>query len=165
MIMPTIGSRSATHLIGATSAIIATLLYLNSIDGDLVFDDTVAIKSNADLRPSSPWTNLLRHDFWGYEITDNTSHKSYRPLCSATFKMNFHLHGLETMGYHLVNVAINALVCYLFALVSTCVFEGRLLPTLLSSLLYTAHPIHTEAVRFVCMHVCMNSYTDLCMHA
>lgn len=30
-----------------------------------VYDDRSAILSNPDVRPSAPWADLLRHDFWG----------------------------------------------------------------------------------------------------
>ena len=134
------------HLVGLGCSLLATVLYLRTLNGDLLFDDVVAIGANADLRPQSPWTNLVWHDFWGYDIMDNSSHKSYRPLCSATFKLNFHLHETEPMGYHLVNVVINAVVCYLFTALCGCVFELQLWPTVLSSVLFTVHPIHTEVV-------------------
>ena len=42
------------------------------------------------------------------------SHKSYRPLCVLTFRWNYLLHQLRPTGYHLVNVALHALVCALF---------------------------------------------------
>ncbi len=147
------------HGIATLCAVLAALLYTNSLSGDLVFDDTVAITANADLRPSSPWSNLLKHDFWGYKITDKSSHKSFRPICSATFKLNYLVHELSPFGYHGVNVVVNSLVCYLFVLVCGHVFcdhalpsghthpSGHALPTLLTGMLYTTHPIHTEAVR------------------
>ena len=137
------------HLIATVCGLLALLLYSNSLSGDLVFDDTVAITMNSDLRPSSPWSNLLYHDFWGYKITDKSSHKSFRPICTATFKLNYLLHGLTTFGYHGVNVIINSAVCYLFVLVCGRVYEGLTLPTLLTGLLYTTHPLHTEAVRLI----------------
>ena len=54
--------------VGLFCASLSTLLefYLNTLSGELVFnDDRKAIVENEDLRPSSPWTNLLWHDFWG----------------------------------------------------------------------------------------------------
>ena len=134
------------HLLGLLCGLFAVLLYLNTYNAELVFDDFAAVEENMDLRPMSPWTNLLWHDFWGYDITHHSSHKSYRPLCTATYKINYLLHELEPMGYHLGNVLVNAVVCYLFFLLSGRVFGYELWPTLVAGVLYTVHPIHTEAV-------------------
>ena len=130
-------------------ASLSVLLYLNSLAGELVFDDRAAIVENKDLRPSSPWTNLLWHDFWGDELTHHKSHKSYRPLSSATFKLNYHFHQLDVFGYHVVNVLLSGLVCYLFTQVCELVFSGskQTWGASLAGLLFTTHPVHTEAVR------------------
>ncbi|MPC35841.1 Transmembrane and TPR repeat-containing protein 3 [Portunus trituberculatus] len=42
------------------------------------------------------------------------SHKSYRPLCVLTFRLNYLLHGLEPLGYHLVNMLLHGVVCILY---------------------------------------------------
>ena len=125
---------------------LSLLLYLNSLAGDLVFDDRAAIVENKDLFPSSPWSNLLWHDFWGDPLTNNKSHKSFRPLSSATFKLNYHLHGLSVTGYHLVNVLLNGLVTYLYVQFCELVFPRGVWSSLFAGLLFSAHPLHTEAV-------------------
>lgn len=67
-----------------------------------------AILTNPDLLSSTPWHRLLQNDFWGTPLNDKGSHGSYRPLCVATFRLNYLLGGLEPWGYHLVNVALHA---------------------------------------------------------
>jgi protein O-mannosyl-transferase len=42
------------------------------------------------------------------------SHKSYRPLCVLSFRLNYALHQLEPLGYHLVNMLLHCLVCLMF---------------------------------------------------
>ena len=132
-------------------ACVSVLLYLNTLHGDLVFDDQAAIVENKDLLPSSPWSNLLWHDFWGDPLTHNKSHKSYRPLSSATFKLNYHLHQLHVAGYHFVNILLNAIVCYLYIQLCEVIFLRRAWSTLIAGLLFASHPLHTEAVCIVCV--------------
>ena len=139
-------SSKAMLAVRLSCAFLSILLYLNSLTGQLVFDDRAAIIENGDLRPSAPWTNLLWHDFWGDDLAHHKSHKSYRPLASASFKINYHLHQLDETGYHLVNVVLNGLVCYLFVQTCEVVFSGNLGSVSLAGLLFAAHPIHTEAV-------------------
>ena len=75
------------------------------------------------------------------------SHKSYRPLCVATFRLNYLLHELQPMGYHLVNVLLHGAVCYLYVQLCGVIFSGAVWPALIAGLLFAVHPIHTEAVR------------------
>ena len=126
-------------------AAVAALLYLNSLDCGLVFDDIAAIKKNNDLRPSSSWLNLLYDDYWGQPMNYVHSHKSYRPLTVATFRLNYMLHELQPLGYHLVNVLLHSAVCYLYVLLCGVVFS-EVWPALIAGLLFAVHPIHTEAV-------------------
>ena len=131
---------------GALCAIVAILVYSNTLDCMLCFDDKVAIRENPDLRENVSWMNLLRNDFWGTPVSSAQSHKSYRPLCVATFRLNYMLHNLQPMGYHLVNVLLHGGVCYLFVQLCGVVFSAAVWPALISGLLFTVHPIHTEAV-------------------
>ena len=128
-------------------AIVGALLYANTLDCGMCFDDDTAIIKNGDLRPLAPWTNLLWNDFWGVPMNSTESHKSYRPLCVATFRLNYLLHELQPMGYHLVNVLLHSAVCFLYVQLCGVVF-GEAWPTLIAGLLFAVHPIHTEAVSF-----------------
>jgi protein O-mannosyl-transferase len=72
------------------------------------------------------------------------SHKSYRPLTVLTFRLNYLLHELQPLGYHLVNLLLHAGVTLLYH--SLC---ARLLSrpaAALAALLFAVHPVHTEAV-------------------
>jgi len=69
-----------------TVAALAAGVYWNSVDGQFVHDDIVAVVKNDDVRPDSSLVDILRHDFWGQSISSERSHKSYRPLCVATFR-------------------------------------------------------------------------------
>ncbi len=70
----------------AVLAALCALCYSNSLRGELVHDDVWAIINNPDVRPGSGLRNIFSNDFWGKRMADNTSHKSYRPLCILTFK-------------------------------------------------------------------------------
>lgn len=79
-------SRGLTALSYVAVAALAAGVYWNSVDGQFVHDDIVAVVKNDDVRPATPLVNILRHDFWGKPISSERSHKSYRPLCIATFR-------------------------------------------------------------------------------
>lgn len=75
-------------LLAYHSALIAAcaLCYSNTLWGEFVHDDVWAIVNNPDVRPGSSLRSIFTNDFWGKRMADNTSHKSYRPLCVLTFK-------------------------------------------------------------------------------
>ena len=126
----------------------ATLVYLNTLDCGFCFDDISAIEKNSDLRPTTPWTNLLWDDFWGTPMNKDGSHKSYRPLCVLLFRLNYYIHQLDPMGYHLGNVLLHSTVSTLFTLFCRfCVFHA-LTPAVVAGLLFALHPVHSEAVKY-----------------
>ncbi|XP_068742906.1 protein O-mannosyl-transferase TMTC1-like [Montipora capricornis] len=120
--------------------------YLNTLEYALVHDDVFAIKDNLDIRPETPLQNLLSNDFWGKPMWSNTSHKSYRPLCTLTFRMNYAIHGLNPLGYHAVNVVLHCLVCLLYTYMCDVVAFKSFPLAILAGLLFSTHPVHTEAV-------------------
>lgn len=132
-----------------TLAFTSIACYLNSLENDLVHDDVFAIGDNLDIRPETPLQNLFSNDFWGKPMWSNTSHKSYRPLCTLTFRMNYAAHGLNPFGYHAVNVVLHGLVCLLYTFISDVVVFKSFPPAFLAGILFSTHPVHTEAVSMV----------------
>ncbi|XP_022378406.1 transmembrane and TPR repeat-containing protein 1 isoform X2 [Enhydra lutris kenyoni] len=123
------------------------LCYGRSLQGEFVHDDVWAIVNNPDVRPGAPlrW-GIFTNDFWGKGMAENTSHKSYRPLCVLTFKLNIFLTGMNPFYFHAVNVVLHCLVT--LVLMYTCdkaVFRNRGL-AFATALLFAVHPVHTEAV-------------------
>ncbi|XP_051911797.1 protein O-mannosyl-transferase TMTC1 isoform X2 [Hippocampus zosterae] len=125
---------------------LCVLCYSNSIHGELVHDDVWAIVNNPDVRPNSSLRNIFTNDFWGKRMSDNSSHKSYRPFCILTFKLNILLGGMTPLYFHMVNVCLHcAVTCLLMHTCERCVFEESHL-AFATSVLFAVHPVHTEAV-------------------
>ncbi|XP_059582472.1 protein O-mannosyl-transferase TMTC1 isoform X4 [Alligator mississippiensis] len=125
---------------------LGALCFGNSLRGEFVHDDVWAIVNNPDVRPAAPLPALFADDFWGKRMADNTSHKSYRPLCTLTFKLNILLAGMNPFYFHAVNVILHCLVTVV--LMYTCdkaVFKDCRL-AFVTALFFAVHPIHTEAV-------------------
>ena len=97
---------------------------------------------------TSPLTNLLTNDFWGTPLSHSGSHKSYRPLCSLTFKLNTIWSGLNPYGFHLVNILLHCIATYLFTQLAKSQFSKSKSKAaiIISSLAFALNPIHTEAV-------------------
>ena len=137
-----------TRTVALCCSLMSCLVYLDTLDLGFCFDDHSAIVSNEDLKPGSPWSNLLFDDFWGTPMNVEGSHKSYRPLCVLTFRLNYFLHALQPYGYHFVNVILHAAVTFLFVRVCCSVVECSDVVCFVAGALFAVHPIHTEAVSF-----------------
>ena len=101
------------------------------------------------------------------------SHKSYRPVTTASYRVNHSFFGLEPYSYavgfdmctvlicilnrrfHVVNVLLHGLVCGLFAVVCSRLFPGSLPQALAPAAIFAAHAIHTEAVRRTAVLSCI----------
>ncbi len=136
--------------------------YSNTFQSPFVFDDYPRIVENHQIR------NLDNFLKFGIITT-------HRPLVDFTFALNYHFHGLEVWGYHLVNALIHILngwLVYFITLQIVGVLYAPLptshfpLSTLLSSpqramalataLFFTLHPLQTQAVTYI-----VQRYTSL----
>ena len=132
-------------------ACVACLLYANTLTNDLVFDDAYVVTGQKAIR--HPWN--LREIFGGrYYGELREQDPLYRPLTIWALALNdglnraFGLPGEHPVGFHLTNVFLHALVgCALYwFLTGAGISTGA---SLTASLLFAAHPIHTEAVASV----------------
>ncbi|CAK1577847.1 unnamed protein product [Parnassius mnemosyne] len=124
----------------------AVLSYVNSLNGDFVHDDIPAIVTNGDVIGINSFKELFLNDFWGTPMSDASSHKSYRPLTTLSFRLNHVLAGLQPWWWHACNVSLHAACCALVT--RACVAIARLQRPFaaLAALLFAVHPVHTEAV-------------------
>ncbi|XP_061580646.1 protein O-mannosyl-transferase TMTC4 [Cololabis saira] len=140
-------------------ALLALLCFINSYDGEFVFDDSEAIINNKDLRPATPLNNIWMNDFWGSNLRSNSSHKSYRPFTVLTFRLNYLVAGgLHPVGFHVLNIVLHAVISALMMDVFAVLIGGlahdeggrtlNLAPktSFLAAVLFAAHPVHTESV-------------------
>ncbi|KAG8439538.1 hypothetical protein GDO86_005660 [Hymenochirus boettgeri] len=118
--------------------------YWNSLFCGFVFDDVSAILDNKDLHPSTPLKKLFQNDFWGTPMSEERSHKSYRPLTVLTFRLNYLFSELNAVSYHLLNLILHAVVCVVFLKVCKLFLDTK--SSYMAALLFAVHPIHTEAV-------------------
>jgi hypothetical protein len=120
-------------------------IFLNSLHGELIFDDVHAVQRNKDVLGGTTLSELFLNDFWGEPISSNSSHKSYRPFTVLTFRANHMIHGMHPTGYHFVNVAFHALVSALSERVYTVLLKDSAVAET-AALLFALHPVHCEAV-------------------
>ncbi|XP_050393145.1 protein O-mannosyl-transferase TMTC1 [Patella vulgata] len=130
----------------AIPVLLAAICYYNSLNGEFVHDDIFAIKKNPDVNGKAPASGFWWNDFWGKRIHLNNSHKSYRPLTTLSFRINYELSGGRAYWFHVVNVILHCITTGLFTYLLHDVFNISTTACFFTSLLFAVHPIHTEAV-------------------
>ncbi|KAI2803979.1 Protein O-mannosyl-transferase tmtc4 [Blomia tropicalis] len=140
-----------------------TFCFGQSLFAKFVFDDNEALINNLDVNPGqSELFQLFKHDFWGNNITDSKSHRSYRPLTILLFRWiakhsRSNINGLlKPSYYHAANLISYLILCCLLYetlrrlltikwIQKSSTKESDQL-SLLTTLLFTIHPIHCESV-------------------
>jgi protein O-mannosyl-transferase len=123
------------------------LVYLNSFNGQLLYDDRVLINAS-DMQPLWPLSKIL---FSPDAIS--------RPLVALSLAMNYAISGEGVWSYHVVNLAIHLLAALvLFGVIRRALTGDRLserfgmasTPLALTvALIWTVHPLQTESVTYI----------------
>lgn len=113
-----------------------------------MFDDSVAIVRNADVIGANVSIfTIFAHDFWGANLTDSTSHKSYRPLVILMFRWEVQAFGLVAGYMKATNLLLHCIASCLVLVVLRRLFSKvNRVPAFLAALMFAVHPVHTEAV-------------------
>lgn len=126
-------------------AVIGFLLYTNTIKHDYVLDDVGAITGNEFvLKGLKGIPEIIKNQMWHF---DNVNLGYYRPLSLITFAIENQFFPNNPHISHLGNVLLYALTGFFVCLLLMDVFRN-LHPAFafIVSLLFIAHPIHTEVV-------------------
>lgn len=144
---------------GAAALIVGVTLlaYANSFSGPLVFDDSAAIKDNPSIR-----------SLWSLSVFSPLPEcpTAGRPLANFSFALNYALGGTAVRGYHAFNLLLHVLAALaLFGIVRRTLerlatdsrlagmapraHSGSLPAALLIGLLWSTHPLLTDAVTYI----------------
>ena len=126
---------------------VGILIYANSLHSAFQFDDLSYIENNPAIYDINNLKAII--DF----------HRS-RPLGTYTFALNYHFHGLDVFGYHLVNLAIHLITSFFVWWFIKLTFisqqlKGRYLSyngqgiAFFTALFFVSHPSQTQAVSYI----------------
>ena len=156
-------TRSPQRFIKSSTAkiiifLLATILYCNTLGHDYVLDDAILITENTLTQAGiKAIPDILSHDtFYGFFNTDAkanlVSGGRYRPFSQILFAIEQTLFGNRPFWGHLINIlcfaicAISVFHLLLDLIYPHIKYNNAILIAFASSILFVAHPIHTEVV-------------------
>jgi protein O-mannosyl-transferase len=113
------------------------LLYTPCLRGQFLWDDDAHVTQNQELRSPAGLINI-----W----TKPGSVQQYYPVTYTAFWIEYHLWGLRSTGYHVVNVLFHGLNALLFGLVLS---ELGIAGAWIAALLFALHPVMVESVAWI----------------
>ncbi len=146
-------NRTVVHLVLICAA--GLIIYSNTFNVPFQCDEDSLIKNNPIVKDLSYFVEPSRAT--GLE---QYSALKTRYIGFLTFALNYAIHGLDVMGYHIVNLSIhvlNAFLLYFFVILtfntpflgeSHLKAHSRVI-ALFSALFFISHPIQTEAVTYI----------------
>ena len=121
--------------------------YLNSLSNDFVWDDTDLVRNNPDIKSFKKLPELFLSPF-GNPVQFKENPLFYRPLIFFSYMVDYKLWNTNPAGYHLSNIILHTLSSVLIFLILLKIFSDFNF-SLLSSLIFAVHPVHTESVTWI----------------
>ncbi len=124
-------------------SLIPLCVFLNSLQSGFVYDDIGVIEDNYFIRSLQNIPKIFSKDYFHL-----ANELSYRPVVTLSYFADYAIWKLNPFGYHLANVILHTINCFLlYAVVLRLV---RMRPVaLLSAVLFSMHPCVTEAVNAI----------------
>jgi tetratricopeptide (TPR) repeat protein len=130
---------------GLFAAAFGFLLYSSSINFNYTCDDTSVITSNYIVQKGARAIGeILKTPYrWGYWTNQD---ELYRPLPLIMFALEWQMFPSNPIPGHLINVLLYGLTGFVLFFFLSRLFSNNTVISLAATLLFLAHPIHTEVV-------------------
>ena len=128
--------------------VFAFILYAQSIKHGYTLDDHKVIdQNNITTRGIAGIPTILKTDYWYGSGNDELRGPVYRPTSLIIYALVWEFSPDSPQSYHFINVLLYAITCVILFLLLCKIFNKQnLILPFVCSLLYAAHPIHTEVV-------------------
>lgn len=124
--------------------VFAFILYGNTLGHDFALDDLPQIVNHKYVQQG--WAGIAKLATQDYWAASGVYLGYYRPLSHITFAIEKALHNNNPMIMHLVNIILYGITGVVVYLLLSRLFRKMTFFVLLATLLFMAHPVHTEVV-------------------
>jgi hypothetical protein len=164
----------AVRSLAASAAYVAVFavamgIFSNAFDCEFVYDDPGAILNNVDVVKPVDWSRLMKNDFWGRDLKEPVSHRSFRPLAVLSFRANFATTGEECRPFRITNIVLHAVVSVLFMHAGDYVLRNKI-ASFAAAIIFAVHPVHCDAIhqivgRCELLAAIMFIFAFMCFHS
>lgn len=155
---------SSKYLFAAIIIAVSFGVYANTLPNGFVYDDNDQVLKNSWIRDIRHLPDIFFSSVWSFMGDQPPSVYYYRPMMHFIYTIEYHLFGLNPLGWHLVNIILhagNSIVVFLISsllLSRSSSFSGHgskfddirgLFPAFMVAILFTVHPINTEVVAWI----------------
>ncbi len=128
-------------------ALLAGIVYANTLGHGFVWDDFYLITEDHTVKSFKYLDVIFTSDFFGHQENE-LAYGYYRPLVSLSYLLDYTVWQKNPLGYHLTNILLHIVATLLVVAVAVELRLSRKV-ALLIALLFAAHPMHTENVSWV----------------
>ena len=125
--------------------ILGFAVYGNSVNGKFIWDDDYLIRDNIRIKN---WSHIAKIFTKNIAAGAGEKYDFYRPAQMFTYMIDYSLWKLDVKGYHLTNILLHILVALSIYWLISILYGNRAL-SLLTSILFLVHPIHSEAIAYI----------------
>ena len=130
-----------------TLLIFSVIIYSNSLFNSFVWvDHTQILQKEHIIQDLDGLVNTFTKGMPGFSASIKGGY--YRPIINLSYSIDYWIWGLTPFGFHLTNVLAHTLTGIILYLILLKMLEHEY-AAFFASLLFLAHPIHTEAVAWV----------------
>lgn len=134
----------ASRLAAIIAIFVATVLvYYNTLDNPLVWDDIYLIRDNIFIQDISNITKIFSSEYFSQPVEI-----SYRPVATLTYMIEYFLWDVHTDGYHMFNLVLHIMNAFM-VLTIIARFTKRYWLSVGAALLFALHPVQTEAINAI----------------
>ena len=143
-------ARKTERLIIAGVLLISALAFVNSLDGEFVYDDRFQVLNNPTINSLGNIPRMFTQSVW--QFMNSTSQLPvgayYRPIFNIALIVNHQLFGPSVFGWHLVSLLLHLSVVFMvYVLGRQWSLPGE--SAAAAALLFGLHPAHCESVAWV----------------
>lgn len=138
----------------AIMVLLVSLVYVNSLFGDFIYDDYITIVDNDFIKSQKNLTLLLSRRYLTHPLEAmfnprayniGAGEATYRPIATLSYFLNYALFKLNPFGYRLINLLIHIVnALFIYSLLDILFVNPRL--SLFSAILFGIHPINVEVL-------------------
>jgi tetratricopeptide (TPR) repeat protein len=145
-VIPSVSTKANKYFV-LSFFIFAFILYGNTIFNKYAVDDNLAVNNAVVKQGLKAIPQIFSTKYFSQQGNVGSSSGDYRPIAKATFAIEYQLWGEKPGRSHAVNILLYwALSVLLFFILKRLFYNYNILFPFLITLLFMAHPVHTEVV-------------------